>query len=458
MALSGVLDNISSDMHAVPTESIHPERNTDSGIRDLLSSDGSLTAILVSVFRCFPLLLVIFLSGCSVPTYYTGNFNRASDDTDFFSVDPGLLPSRDIPYAFDLKVTLPSNNLSVSQLPVIGLYDSPRSTAPYARTQLRFYDHPVISDLIFSHSFPVPNLWLKGLSSLNSGFLACVHSYSFPVFAVDGISRILFSIQSFVLFFFYRRVSDGKTLDLSLLILSSAFSPRPLDLVWLLTNDAIWTYAGNILYLLWVSGLFSLVFSIVKSTANPDVVGLLSRRWREMALFAFAIFVAESWFRFFALVNSFLFGALSVFLVLFYSALLKTNRSHLVASTGTCDILLICIFVSFLSFSNSFLHVVSKEAKFCLAGDLIERSFVALAVYFISRLGKMNQTSGYVQAEKAMEIGSIEDEGVQDAVIDYLFPTDGDSNQANSEPKFGDFQDLADHQGGIEDVTFSEFI
>jgi hypothetical protein len=177
-------------------------------------------------------------------------------------------------------------------------------------------------------------------------------------------------------------------------------------------------------YLAWIGGLLDFVFSIVKSTANPTLTTFLTKHTRALLLVLLVFFLVESALHLFDWFNAALFGCLSIFLVLFYSALLKMNQSHLVASTATCDSLLLAMIVSFVALFNRLVHFLSGNLALCLSGDLIEGSVVALTVYLIARLSRVGSISAYIHPEKAIEIGSIEDDGVQDAVIDFLFPLD----------------------------------
>jgi hypothetical protein len=182
---------------------------------------------------------------------------------------------------------------------------------------------------------------------------------------------------------------------------------------------------------------------------RPLAVKVESRKWMFTVFFASLFFVwgYSGEFRAF---NFGISGCLFLCLVGFAIILRKMNETHTVASTGTCDSVTCLVVIAAGWLANSSLHFSRKIGEH-LTGNLIERIVAMLNVYFIVRLNTNNH--GGVYAFPGHDVGSIEDDGIQDEVIDLLFPPNGvDTNAENPQPTATEAENKL-----VEKLVFPDF-
>jgi hypothetical protein len=149
------------------------------------------------------------------------------------------------------------------------------------------------------------------------------------------------------------------------------------------------------------------------------------------------------------------FGALSVLLGGFYFTLMKMNERHIVASTATCDAVFCFAAMALAGAANAAIHVFEYPGGPQFAGDLVERVIVMCGVWLVVILGSAASGGARYAHPGGAEIGSMDDDGIQDQVIDQLFPPGGFDSQNN-------LIDIGPNDNGqdgefSDDFLFSEF-
>jgi hypothetical protein len=292
-------------------------------------------------------------------------------------------------------------------------------------------------------------LWVIGIRPID--WYARIDSFALVPFACDCLSRVIFVAQTLLLLF---TSLDKRDFRVPLLIFASLFVGRPIACFRVFRSSLL--KVSERLYFIWPMSTLFFLYAIIKSVLNRQHAAKLERQKRALIALLVVLAAVDGLFGHAHQFNMFFVGALSLFLAGFYVTLVKMNESHIVASTATCDSVCCFATMALAGAANAALQVFAAASGLRFAGDLVERAVVMCGVWLVVILGSATKGGVGYTHPGGVEIGSMDDDGIQDQLIDQLFPAGAFDNQT----KLIDIRPTDNEQNEEfgDDILFAEFI